>query len=1189
MRKLIHSFLAITLLFHGTIYAQPEKTETQTSIKQGLSELEFDKKIDSLRESILNKSKNPLDQYQLLTQDFIKPQTNVLKANVKFSFLDAKGEITQESLFRTSDKFYSGAQLSEIQLAHSNKLVHSLKIKTDRIAWNKQFIVWIEKDSASKENINFVDLNFVALGKSELPVFRFPVKSLPKGDMLFKGSNLHIGDKVLSYKQIKDISKLQQVAFSLNVNLLDSKHLENTKEMISEFHELYLELAKQGFEKKRKNRDSNLANQRDVSNLLSSLELGLEDHKNSIAEEIKLLDHLKGDDRNKKIEFIRERINKNQNKSKEFLDKVSQSEKYRESILRAGESRSSHRRLLAKIHEIYLYMSVPRPDGVATLKSAFFHIATGIKEGKSEEFKEAFYDLYSKKYLKITFGVASSVAVGAMFPQEVSHFLLQSLEVGKTLSESIIGKLGDFGYLAKESAKATFSGFSPEVFSSVYIDDGRWAKTLTGLSALVGMMFTTLGLPHLLVNGAKLGSDLKNYDYSKLREEFPKRRHFFKRIIKAFVARQNLEEQNYIKLMQEAEGDLRSDIQVKFSELENEEVRKILEKVRLKDFKESKILKWARSLNSKQEQTDKKFNVETKTMNFRQSLTHFLFSFSSFTNSGVFYTSVWNYWFILRTLTFRPNLWPYLLMYPKFFRVAVLHEAGKVHTPTKWNGGKEMGLSIVSSLMARYKNKNLNDQVIDLERKIVDMEGRISQFVMPRAFKASIAYTQNIKDFELLTKNNISDYTNKYMKSLSFKTKLYFQWYNHIAVEKILERHMSRISGIEFGSDKSKRQMKEEIVRAGVDFNEILNDSEISRLFSKVEEEKSIAQRAKEFSEKSRFNFSNSSIHHLQKTLTSMDSRYSGQFERFAVTEVQMKKPKAVARAVRSTVVKMIIDKPMELAFLFVMVAGVSGGLVEPIHNEMFSENSWFHLSKYQFLKGFAYGMISGLLADSWLKLQQDARVDSLGGFNNVPSGERAKRGFLSNFRTEMQAKDNTWWKNQFYYSKLIWANMGAAFVTMAAIHWVSMGRFDLDVYIAGYLFSFLSPLSGLSYKFENAFEKTSSWVIRDIPKKFRSHPEVIKYSGVAMAKMRVKFNIWYSIYENTLGHFQSNMMNMSTDQLGPRSFSRWVAGGYTFTEALINFTDSMAEKYPILSKPAQACRTVFLNNYTAGVKLNKK
>ena len=1187
MRYFVSLWLCFCLAVSGVTYAPPRAFAAPTS---PAAEADWLRDLEDLRQAILNQSASRMDRYQLLRQAFIASDSPVVAHNTLVQIFSSHNRLLASELFRRpiSLQTAAGEKITRLEISHSQQPLHQLSIEADALVWNERFIVWMQGSASQQQRLHFIDLDFVPLGKSALPIFNFPLHGFEAGQLKFQGRDLWIGNQEIAYRQLVDLSKINQMAFSLSVNLLDVSFAETTKELIAEFRELFLQMAQ---EESLRTKDRARVHPMHVSNvqqMIGEVESSLKEEAQHLVHEIPMLGRLQGDKKNEVLDKLRAHFANAQGQSEVFMTQLEQSLHLQEALKNSATARNQHRLLSARLHEFFLQMAVPRPEGVPVMRDALYRVAAGIKLGQHEQFLEAFYIAYAHKPLRYGFMAMASVGMAVSFPQEMAWFFHQGLQVAGELGTAVIDKAGDFVYLVGQSAKATFSGFHPSVFSEVYFADGRWAKTLTGLSALLGVMFVTLGVPHLLINSIKLAKDLRAFDYSSLRQNFPAKWQALYRLKQAFVSRQMAEEKDYIRLIQEAEPVAGLEAWV-FTDAENAEVQKLLAAVEAKDFQQSRWLRWARWMAKKEDQSRKQYSIASEDMSFRAALTHFLFSFASFTNSGIVYATIWNYWFILRSIVFRPTLLPYLMIYPKLFRRAVLHKAKAIQIPTAWNGGLQAGLPFLSALMSRWQNKERHQQMESLERAIVDFERQALQKILPKAFRESLRYSKSLRDFESISAENIQNYTDKQIARLSFRSKIFFQWYVHLALDKLVEEQLVQTLGIERGASQSVSAYKRELLESA-NVNSFRFPAELNpTLLVESLERFDIAAQARERAERGYWNLQNQMQLSLQKKLFAMDSRYSGQFGRFATAADQMQKPKAVARAVRSSIVKMVVDKPMELLFLFIMVAGTQGDLVQPIHDQMFSENSWFYLSRYQFLSGFAYGMVSGLLADTWMKLQQDARIDQLGGFQNIPKGQRAKRGFWYNYAQEFQASDNSWWQNQVFYAKLIWANMGAALVTMATVQWFTLGRLDLDIYIAGYLVAYFSPLSGLGFKLENAFEKAANWVVRDIPEEFHKHPAVIKYSAKALARLRIRYNFFYSVYENTIGHWLGNFSNMTTDQLGPRSFSRWVGGGFTFTELLVNHMDALAEKYSVAEKPANWCRAVLLNNYTAGVKLNKK
>jgi hypothetical protein len=225
----------------------------------------------------------------------------------------------------------------------------------------------------------------------------------------------------------------------------------------------------------------------------------------------------------------------------------------------------------------------------------------------------------------------------------------------------------------------------------------------------------------------------------------------------------------------------------------------------------------------------------------------------------------------------------------------------------------------------------------------------------------------------------------------------------------------------------------------------------------------------------------------------------------------------------------------------------------------MFGPNSWFYLSRYVFINGYIYGVIAGIFSDTWLKIQQDTMSD--GEFNDAPTAEDARRSFGSwLFRMTFWNPENTWWRSQkFTVLEYILPTLKATFVTALLVNLVTLGRFDLDAFLANLLVLVFLPFTGLSWKIEQGFELASAWVVRDVPLRLRPHPLVQAYALRAIARRRIVFNVYYKIWENVTWNYLTTFMNMNTAVYGTRSFSRILFAGYTPTELLANPLRSLA------------------------------
>ena len=172
------------------------------------------------------------------------------------------------------------------------------------------------------------------------------------------------------------------------------------------------------------------------------------------------------------------------------------------------------------------------------------------------------------------------------------------------------------------------------------------------------------------------------------------------------------------------------------------------------------------------------------------------------------------------------------------------------------------------------------------------------------------------------------------------------------------------------------------------------------------------------------------------------------------------------------------------------------------------------------------------------------------------------------------------------YNVKIVWANIGASFFLYNLNQYYWMGRFDVDLYITGYIVAFMNPIMGLKMMLENAFEKSKGWLIRDLPEKYHAHPYTSKYVRDSMLRLRFGFDFFMSIFYNFQYTAFSNFKSMSTPLLGTRSFSRILLGGSLFTEAVVLNMEELARKYPIFQGPANLCRHSLTKGFEASDKL---
>src|SRR5690606_12790028 len=98
------------------------------------------------------------------------------------------------------------------------------------------------------------------------------------------------------------------------------------------------------------------------------------------------------------------------------------------------------------------------------------------------------------------------------------------------------------------------------------------------------------------------------------------------------------------------------------------------------------------------------------------------------------------------------------------------------------------------------------------------------------------------------------------------------------------------------------------------------------------------------------------------------------------------------------------------------------------------------------------------------------------------------------------------------------WANLSAAFVTIAVTNFLTMGRFDLGAFLTGYLVVFLTPLSGVDYKIDQTHELASRWQASKVARKLRAHPKMQEWINNNVLLKRYPHSFFNTLYGFFMG-----------------------------------------------------------------------
>lgn len=1168
-RKLIQIFVAICVLMNSFSLWGADSSQASSLPGSGIQQDE--KKWEMFLRQVESFEKTPLDPFQLLRQRVLNPKLESMQLrDLEFVVLDAHSkELGRFDIDKNRSIELTPENRQFALKSKSSNFMHYFYLKAERVFVFDEKLFWIESDFRNQRFFYWIDPAATRLGKNSVPVFRVPVEAKQAAAFKTMEGALFLNDKKILPELLETVSKAQLLSLNMLANLLSPS--EAVPELwVERFFESYIE----ALTKSEKHMPTGLGLNK--AGLIKAIE------SNPLAESLE------------------------ENKARLQFSKI-----LREKENAISEQRSSHSELMLKFNALAVSALKPSVQAVDKVKNSLHLVYLNKKINSGEgfkTFKDVMFELKTKPVFLLSLVAGGALASYSLYPEEFITYSVRTLESVQYVVNTIFGKLGGLWQLSKESLVATFAGFNYQVFAETYITEGKAAKTALGIGSVLSLALVSIFVPHILVNTYKLGKEIRGYRErsSSLKE--------------AFILRQKELEISYLNLLTDLDSKNKpNDSIFKPDDLVGKYHVELASK---RDFPSSKWFKYWSGLRERLGAfpSEKRKLYENRIEEFSDAMKHFLFSSASFTKSGEVFVHFWNSLFVFRALVFKPRMIPYLLLYPRYFHTVVSSRGEEAHIPSKFNLGrtslwnyslekaeKIIGLGrdlklIHSNSEVKVKERvyqsldrifysqgDTNEKYDPINKEIVyHLEWALEKWVLREANLAALSFSEHSTEQEAISRKAFKTLTEKGMNSLSYRTRVFYYWYYKNAMEEVFPQLVDyMVKNDSANLEEMNRQVrssissKEIVVSEAKRFAEGVVSKFLESSFYDPKTMDRVNQKASDISSKVWFNLRNYLANYEMKALYSVDPRNSQSFERYAVVLEQAKKPKAMARAIRSTLANLVVDRPIELVFMLFMVAGAQGELLKPLHDEMFGPNSFMYMSRYHFLSGFFHGMVAGFMYEIWMKLQYDVRLDSSGVFEKVPTGKQARSSFKFYYLQNFKEVDNSWWKNQWFISKLAWANIGVASLSYASSQYLYLGRVDLDLYFAGYLMFFLSPFTGLAGMFENAFEKSTGWVMRDIPKRYRNSKFAIKYGEYAKSRLRFRYNLWYSIYDNSVEYFLTNLKSMETLSYGTRGFSRWLLAGLTFTEAAILGIESLETRFPSLKPATGVCKSIFSKNAT--------
>ena len=880
-----------------------------------------------------------------------------------------------------------------------------------------------------------------------------------------------------------------------------------------------------------------------------------------------------------------------------------------------------------------------------------------VSGGGAAVIREGSLQLLDQRYVKMAVRlgvpVAAAAMLGSSYPRELSEFYYQALTHGSTAIHSMAGFTRNMFDLGLDSIVETLKGLKPSNFYQAYLEGSKAAKFAVGISAIFASGVAIMATPLLVVNSWMLARDLKRRgkvsvegfierqqqqlaDYLKVQTETQRKLSArFGAESSANFTTEDTEEVNRI-LAEVRERD-RSILMrtldrakaVSFNVRRNFTDRvsrwRVFRKKTwdephglddadaspLDDGGEDPASTREAATGSPQiepgadtalDANDAEVIAKERIHGFGSALRSFLISYPSITEGFTALVRGWNGFTIFRRIFWSPTLWVIQTVYPNFSNVALGDGSSReLNIPTRANGGLDptpLAMKRVFQFLTMSSNLDL---VRSWERKILPIEKALFREAMEQGFVALVNQVRDEGGDLKAVLQNVNSITDPRFQELSLKHRIFFMRYVESLTARGLQKLLTetlRNAGDEHFFEPDAAEL--DIPALKKKTLTLIDQVQIDEAMAKRLVQESVAEgRALSDAKRAVRRFQPTRILDRMRlgALGIVDPKNSPSFKRIQVVLEMMQKPESMPRAVRATLSSLVMAKFLGVGMTLVALSGMHGSILQPFYpDQMFGANSYFYMGRYAFVNGILLSLGTAMLANAWVKLQQDASHSE--HFGQVPEGADAKKSYLKwFFKQSFRNPENTFWGNQKTYWSIIWGNMKPAFVLALFTNLIGLGRFDLDGYIAGYLLSYGVLNSGFNMQLEQGSEFASYYPLRDFPERLRSHPKVQEY----LARKQQVYRFYFALFEKTfvdlqeliIANFERMGSTLASVTYKNEAFSRLLFGGFTPTELVYSGTEWLKAKtlgIPLLGAAAEklgdACERLLMRDYTSWDKV---
>ena len=617
---------------------------------------------------------------------------------------------------------------------------------------------------------------------------------------------------------------------------------------------------------------------------------------------------------------------------------------------------------------------------------------------------------------------------------------------------------------------------------------------------------------------------------------------------------------------------------------------------------------------------------ETQVNSVGQALVYF-FSYPNWAYTFTATAYIWNYYFLYRSFAMAPRVGIKALWYQNYFdrmynerhRATVMNGGRTSRLGAGWDQGRNTWRKLRTGQEYLSTLKKFEQEIMAVERTylrasaeqayhlVVSMfiEQPGKEYLKPKQYahidhviQSGVAFSTGSDQTEYGLKPNPSKAT--YILDLSTlqkKAGLFFELYQRVLFKEAMREYIKEKLSLS-DQNLSDRQIRRKAIQQlskgeTLDFSEQenLNDARnrVRVLSNRLNLRDKVLHSIQKFY---RDYFHKRSVKVNAKAEKFLNPTSNIQLERFEIAKQALKDPEAIARAARLTLTQLYVDKPIQLVVMALTLVGAVGDItaLQVLHTEMHSEEALFHLSRLSIWAGFMSALIMDLLGGTWMKVQEDARLDVRGGFDNIPTREDVEKRFAAPrwYLKQTVGKGNELKAGYKYGWRVILGNFMAALVNIGLIWSLTLGRFDLELFGAGYLAMYLIPFFAIQYKLDQAYEMFSNFSLSKLirrgfdfngkHKKLLYHPAIIRYKMNRSLVDRRNFNLLNALFVNNIIESVVDILSMIRSPWGSRGLVRQFTLGWTPTEYWIK-TMNLAQEKGLMSEGfAESCKKVFTN-----------